>query len=144
MKKIKIQKTLESCPKMFGMATLMAFSIFASKFHRTNRLQKTLIVLKSYLNLTLLLYNKSLNVCFLVKQFSLESHAMFPSTNIDTLILLFVMNLQKILNCCNFICPQEMLKKDIKLLRAYPVVYMVLSIFPSINRFSFVISQLIF
>lgn len=67
MKKIKIQKTLESCPKMFGMATLMAFSIFASKFHRTNRLQKTLIVLKSYLNLTLLLYNKSLNVCFLVK-----------------------------------------------------------------------------
>ncbi|XP_046854188.1 G-protein coupled receptor 1-like [Xenia sp. Carnegie-2017] len=29
---------------------------------------------------------------------------------------------------------REMLKKDIKLLRAYPVVYMVLSIFPSINR----------
>ncbi|CAB3992689.1 cyclic AMP receptor A [Paramuricea clavata] len=29
---------------------------------------------------------------------------------------------------------KEMLKKDIKLLRAYPVVYMALAIFPSINR----------
>ncbi|XP_028400116.1 G-protein coupled receptor 1-like [Dendronephthya gigantea] len=29
---------------------------------------------------------------------------------------------------------KEMLKKDIKLLRAYPVVYMALAVFPSINR----------